>query len=240
MERTEQVVSRIKGVTFDLEGTIINIETIHHNAHLRAAADVGVHMEIEYAIDNLPQFVGGPDEKVAEEIALLAQDSFSTDQFLKSKRGYFEKSLAELSHIDPRDGFKEILRWIHDKGIKTAIGTVTERSFVLKLLDCASLFEEFDVALLVAKEDVESAKPSPDVYIETAHRMGIATNEQLVFEDSIVGVKAGRSAKSRVAAVPTVKSSKYIQSLLKVGAEAVFLGWKDQKLPSFINKLICA
>ena len=240
MERAKPVVPRIKGIAFDLEGTVIDIETLHFNAHLRAAADVGVNIGREYAIDNLPHFVGGPDEKIAEEIALLTQDSFSIDQFLIAKRGYFEKSLTELSRIDPRDGFKEILRWIHDQGIKTAIGTVTGRSLALQLLDRASLFSEFDVALLVAKEDVESTKPFPDVYLETARRMGIASNDQLVFEDSIVGVTAGRSAKSRVAAVPTVQSSKYINNLKQVGAEEVFLGWRDQKVRLFINKLISA
>ncbi len=240
MERVEPVTSRIKGVAFDLEGTIIDIESLHQNAHLQAASDLGIHISIEYAIDNLPHFVGGPDEKVAVEIALLAKNSFSTDEFLKAKRGYFEKSLERLSRIEARHGFKEILRWIHDQGIKTAIGTMTERPIALQLLNRASLLNEFDAILLVAKGDVESAKPSPDVYIETARRMVIVPNEQLVFEDSIVGIKAGLSAKSRVAAVPTVNNSKYIQNLSEVGAEEVFLGWRDQKLRSFINKLICA
>ena len=240
MEKVKPVISPIKGAAFDLEGTIIDIETLHHNAHLRAASDVGVHIVLEYAIDNLPHFVGGPDEKVAEEIASLAKHSFSTDQFLEAKRGYFEKSLAKLPHIEARDGFKEILRWIHAQGIKTAIGTVTDRSFAIELLDRASLFHEFDIALLVAKGDVERAKPSPDVYIETARRMKIQSSEQLVFEDSIVGVKAGLSAKSRVAAVPTVNSRKYLQSLLKIGAEEILVGWKDKKVRSYIKRLISA
>ena len=46
MERFEKQTKPIQGIAFDLEGTIINVEKLHHAAHLKSASDVGVNISI--------------------------------------------------------------------------------------------------------------------------------------------------------------------------------------------------
>jgi hypothetical protein len=48
-----------------LEGTVIDLERFHHQAHLQAALDIGLKLSLEEAIRKIPHFVGGPDETVA-------------------------------------------------------------------------------------------------------------------------------------------------------------------------------
>jgi HAD superfamily hydrolase (TIGR01509 family) len=50
----------------------------------------------------------------------------------------------------------------------------------------------FDV--IVAAEDTVRHKPEPDVFLETANRMGVPAEQCLVFEDSDLGIEAARRA----------------------------------------------
>jgi len=64
---------QIKGIAFDLEGTVIDVEVAHHNAHFATAAEVGVSLTFDNAFQ-LPHFIGGPDSKVMEDIWALSSD----------------------------------------------------------------------------------------------------------------------------------------------------------------------
>jgi len=47
---------------------------------------------------------------------------------------------------------------------------------------------------IVAAEDVTHHKPSPDVYLEAARRLGVDPRRCLAFEDTEIGLQAARSA----------------------------------------------
>ena len=49
--------------------------------------------------------------------------------------------------------------------------------------------------------DVKKGKPSPDIYLETAKNLGVSPSECLVFEDVIMGIKAGKNAGMQVCAI---------------------------------------
>ncbi len=238
MEKTKRKTALVQGIAFDLEGTIIDVESLHHIAHLHAAADIGINLSWQEAVVQLPHFVGGPDEEVATEIALLAKNETSPEKVLLAKRVYFNDLLRNKKDIAPRKGFREFLDWVRGLGMGTAIGTVSEHNLVLHLLKQANLESEFSPQVIVAKEDVTKLKPSPDVYYETAHRMGINPNNQLVFEDSIIGLSAARLAGCRLIAMPTIQLPDYVQSLYRTGAEAVFMSWEDNNIKSFIQKFV--
>jgi beta-phosphoglucomutase-like phosphatase (HAD superfamily) len=54
----------------------------------------------------------------------------------------------------------------------------------------------------VSADEVGRGKPSPDVYLETAHRLGVAPEACVCLEDSGHGIDAGKAARMRVIAVP--------------------------------------
>lgn len=228
----------VEGVAFDLEGTIVDVEALHHAAHLRAAADVGVVLTRGEAMLQLPHFIGGPDEEVAAEIVCLASRNISMEGVLSTKRSYFAELLRKRRRITARRGFRDFARWLKTRGLAIAVGTVTDRTAAFNFLERSGLLAEFGDEMVVAREDVSSPKPAPDVYRETARRLGIGPDRQLVFEDSAIGLKAGRSAGCRVAAVPTVRSAPFMRSLYSAGAEVVFTSWRDRGIRSFVNTLI--
>lgn len=55
---------------------------------------------------------------------------------------------------------------------------------------------------VVTGDQVARPKPSPDVYLEAARRLGVGAGRCLAFEDSVAGCEAARAAGMRVVAVP--------------------------------------
>jgi beta-phosphoglucomutase-like phosphatase (HAD superfamily) len=55
---------------------------------------------------------------------------------------------------------------------------------------------------VVTAEDVQHGKPSPDIYLQAAERMGVAPYEMLVLEDSHHGSRAGVASGACTIAVP--------------------------------------
>lgn len=67
-------------------------------------------------------------------------------------------------------------------------------------LDATGLRDVFEV--VVSSDEVEHGKPSPDVYLEAARRLGADPSACLVVEDSLNGVKAAVAAGMTVVLVP--------------------------------------
>jgi HAD superfamily hydrolase (TIGR01509 family) len=51
--------------------------------------------------------------------------------------------------------------------------------------------------VIVGREAVAHGKPAPDLFLETARRLGVAPELCVVFEDSPEGMEAARSAGMR-------------------------------------------
>ena len=217
----------IRGVAFDLEGTLVDLESIHHEAHLSAAKESGVLLTWSEAMAKLPSFVGGPDEAVAREIALLAGNAELLATVFARKQVHFDRLLRKAQPLKTREGFQEVYNYLKRRGYPLAVGSVTPKARASPLSRDAGLERMFELERMVFAEDIGEPKPSPAVYLETARRLGIPATEQLVFEDSVPGVRAAKAAGSQVVAIPTVWLPEYMKRLELAGAEKIFRSWQD-------------
>ncbi len=225
----------IHGIAFDLEGTVVNNEVAHHLGWIRVAGEIGVTLRSpEDAINKIPNFIGGPDGAIIEQIfGLLGTQTPPTVaqamQFLASKWKHYDALVKEID-LSPRDGFLEVLGRLRCKGIPVCIGTAVELERGLTLLRRSGLDKLFTLHEIVLVTDVAHSKPAPDCFLETARRMRVAQQEQLVFEDSPRGVMSGVAAGSPVIAMPTYKNEVLRKNLLGAGAREVCLDWRELNL----------
>ena len=80
-------------------------------------------------------------------------------------------------------------------------------------------------------------KPAPDVFLETARRMGIDPKNQLVFEDSPNGVRAAIAAGSRAIGMPVVIRGSAVAALVDAGAARIFFDWREINASALITNL---
>ncbi|OGH92845.1 MAG: hypothetical protein A2534_05205 [Candidatus Magasanikbacteria bacterium RIFOXYD2_FULL_39_9] len=227
---------KIQGFAFDLEGTVVNVEPAHHNAHFATAAEVGLEINSDNAFQLLPHFIGGPDIKVMEDIWALSQKKVSPGELLKRKQFHYEQLLATMD-VAPRRGFRHFFNTVVDLGLSVSIGSLTPMVQARVLLDRSGVGKVIGEANIVLAEHVQNHKPAPDVFLETARRMGINPTRQLVFEDSPRGVQAAISAGSRAVGMPVYNRPEATVPLIQAGVCRLFMEWDEISVLPFLQNL---
>ena len=183
----------IKAVIFDVDGTLIDSMWIWKQVDIEFLGKRGIplperlQMEIEgmsysetavYFKErfNLPESL----EEIKEEWRLMAED-------------YYKR------HIQLKSGAKEFLKLLYDKGLTLGIATSNSRELVDCMLANHGIRKYF--SNIRTSCEVEKGKPYPDVYLKVAEDMGIDPCRCLVFEDTLSGVMAAKSAGMRVFAM---------------------------------------
>jgi HAD superfamily hydrolase (TIGR01509 family) len=81
-----------------------------------------------------------------------------------------------------------------------AVASSSNRHLIDLVVQLAGLGDAFRVT--VSSEEVERGKPAPDVYLETARRLGVDPEACAAVEDSTNGLRSAHSAGMAVIAVP--------------------------------------
>ena len=183
----------IKAVIFDVDGTLIDSMWIWKQVDIEFLGKRGIplperlQMEIEgmsysetavYFKErfNLPESL----EEIKEEWRLMAED-------------YYKR------HIQLKSGAKDFLKLLYDKGLTLGIATSNSRELVDCMLANHGIRKYF--SNIRTSCEVDKGKPYPDVYLKVAEDMGIDPCRCLVFEDTLSGVMAAKSAGMRVFAM---------------------------------------
>jgi beta-phosphoglucomutase-like phosphatase (HAD superfamily) len=227
------------GIAFDFEGAVVDVEPCHHGAHIVSALkEAGLNMTNEDFHRYIEHFIGGPDDEVAEDIARLAADiaritggpevKVDSKNILARKRSEYDNSISDFP-IQPREGYLDFIKEIKQRGYPFSLGSLTERAYAENLLVNSGLFEIFGNSYqrIVLREDVENAKPAPDVWIETSKRMGVNKANQIVVEDSPRGIKGAMEIGAYCIGMPVYDKLKVRQDLREAGARHVFTNWDD-------------
>ena len=104
-----------------------------------------------------------------------------------------------------KPGVVELLDFLAGRGLPLAVATSAGRATAEHHLGRAGLLDRFTA--LATRDDVERAKPHPDVYLEAARRLGVAPERCLAFEDSNIGLEAAHAAGAMAFMVPDLAAA---------------------------------
>ena len=116
----------------------------------------------------------------------------------------FARSLEEraLGHLPLLPG---VARWLEDAkalGISCAMArTIHSRLAYLSIRD--------RFRFVLTAEDTKALKPAPDLYLKALEKADVHTEEALVIEDSMNGIRAASAAGLRTLAVPCSVTNNY-------------------------------
>ncbi len=133
----------------------------------------------------------------------LLKETFGLDESPEEILRTRLKILLELYEKELKlvDGIPEILQILSaEKHTKTALASGSPMKVIEFVLKKFSLSDTFRIK--VSGDCVERGKPHPDIYIETARRLGVSTEECVAIEDSINGIVSAKEAGMRCIAVP--------------------------------------
>ena len=186
----------VEAVLFDMDGLLIDTEAVYIEAYHAAARTVGVEIPLELC----HSMIGVPSRECEAMIQDHFGPAFSVDRF----QGHFNDHAGRLldSHVPVKPGAAEILDYLTGRGLPLAIATSSRATTVQRHLGRAGLLDHFTA--IATRYDVERAKPHPDVYLEAARRLGVATERCIAFEDSNVGLTAAHAAGTMAIMVPDI------------------------------------
>ncbi len=179
-------------VIFDMDGTLVATTEADFLAWQRIFKDAGKPLSFD---DYFP-LLGKKSQDVVYKVLKLEEDD--AEHALLQKMKYFEEIVAEKG-IDLMPNAEVFLQDLKSLGIPLALATSSRKLKMELVLAEVGLLKYFDV--LVSGEDVEHGKPSPDIFLLTADKLGIRPGQCLVFEDAVNGVKSAKAAGMKCIAI---------------------------------------
>lgn len=132
--------------------------------------------------------------------------------------------------IEPLKGLIPFLEKLKKLNIAMAIGTSAQRANVDFTFSKTGIGKYFSVVL--DEDFVDQGKPNPEVYIKTAKALGLSNSQCIVIEDSLSGVRAGKSAGSKVIGVSTTHTPEELHE-----ADMVIADFDNLDPESIISRL---
>jgi beta-phosphoglucomutase family hydrolase len=176
----------IKGLIFDLDGTLADTMPLHFKGWQSACKKFGAEIDNTF----LRKHTGSPGWMIANEIIKLnnLNGSVSVDQIVEEKLFTFRRDQHLVKPIRP---VVEIVKKYYGK-MPMSVGTGGHREAVERTLEITNLSKYFDI--IVTANDVDNFKPHPETFLKCAELMGIDPEFIEVFEDGDLGIEAALAA----------------------------------------------
>lgn len=193
-------MNKIKLAIFDMDGTIADSERIAQRVTIDFFKDRGITISEKEQKD-----VFGLNWKdLVKEI--LFRNGIEYNQTLKNtlKERYVRNMRKQVQAIP---GIYDLLNFLK---VRTKLALATNSRLREVNIICTKLkFNDF-FELKLARNHVKNAKPDPEIYLKAASIMEADPRECLVFEDSVVGIKAAKKANMKCIAIASTYTPQFL------------------------------
>ncbi len=186
----------INAVLFDLDGTLIDSESIHRIVWPMAVADLGYSMTDDQFL--ALRSLGRPF--VQAQVKEWWGEDFDYPLAREIRKRYFAEYLEKHGPLPVKPGAFELLKYLREKGITTAVATATDLARATQSLSELNLLPYFDK--VISAHMVKEGKPSPDVYLYACEQIGEKPENCIAVEDSPNGIRSAYRAGCNVIMVP--------------------------------------
>lgn len=187
---------KIRGIVFDFDGIIVDTEEPEFSSWVeiyhRYCADLtfqewsaclGTSQDAFNAVSELEKKIG---RKFPNPNAIWQEQA--------------ELSLSRAMQQPPLPGVLDTLDRANQLGLKLAIASSSDRSWVLNHLERLNLTHRFQV--IFTKDEIKPVKPDPGLYLAAITHLGLMPQETVAFEDSPNGIRAAKAAGLYCVAIP--------------------------------------
>jgi HAD superfamily hydrolase (TIGR01509 family) len=183
----------IRAVVFDLDGVIVDSEQVWDDVREAYTREAGGTYTETATRDMMGMSSVEWSRYMAESLHVPGTPE-------EINAAVVERMLARYGEAPPLlpgavDAVRRIGAWV-----PLAIASSSNRELIDAVLRVSGLAADF--AATVSSEEVPRGKPSPDVYLEAARRLGVEAARCGAVEDSHNGIRSAKAAGMRVVAVP--------------------------------------
>ena len=186
----------IKAVLFDMDGLMVDTESLSTEAFINSAKAQGYNMTKEETLKvlgftkaNIYQFWIDYFQGTNVDGKKLVDDHYE----------YIENVLYTVGP-EKMPYVEELLKYLKENNYKIAVASSSDTADIKNNLEKTKLEKYIDE--IASGAEVENGKPAPDVFLLAAKRLGVDAKDCLILEDSKAGIKAGKASGATVFMVP--------------------------------------
>ena len=185
--------NNIKGVIFDLDGTLID------------SMWVWDQIDIEYLSEKNLEVPKNLNDEIGHlsfnQVAVYFKERFKLkDSLDEIKQRWNDMAYYHYStDIKLKEGVVEFLKFLKESNIKIGLATSNSHDLLEVVLKNNNIYDYFDAITIT--DEVSVGKHEPDVYLLAAKKLNLSPSECLVFEDIVQAKKKKKKAEMKVVGV---------------------------------------
>lgn len=179
-----KIEKNIKGLIFDCDGTLIDTMPLHIESWNEAFTQIGYKLPEDF----IDRFKGIPSADIVRMYNLEFNTDLDPEGTAALKNSIVEKKIPFAKPIQPIVD----IAIKHINKLPMAVASGGNRTNVDNSINSLGLNGVFDT--VVTANDNVKPKPSPDIFLEAAKRIGVEPENCLVFEDGDMGIEAAEKA----------------------------------------------
>lgn len=184
-----------KAAIFDMDGLLLDTERVCKGVFEEACTSLSIPFLEDVYLD----IIGRNAQGIEKVIRAGYGDDLDYPALNEAWRVRYN-AVVKHQAIPVKEGVIELLTWLKDNDIPTAVATSTQNDVAKIKLKFAGLDHYFDN--LTTGCEVKHGKPDPEIYLLAANRLNIHPEQCLAFEDSNNGVRAAVSANMQTFQIP--------------------------------------
>ena len=185
-------------VIFDMDGVIFDSE----QACLACWREVGEKYGIREIEEVFTRCIGTNKNQTREIVETAYAKAFGSgiaDRLLADSSVLFHQNYDD-GRLPVKPGVREILEYLKEHDIRTAVASSTRKAVVEKELDEAGFLTYFDK--IIGGDAVKISKPNPEIYLLACEELAVNPAETFAIEDSYNGIRSAYAAGMRPIMVP--------------------------------------
>lgn len=185
----------INAVVFDMDGVIFDSERLVIECWKVIADKYGIENIEEACFECL-----GINAALTKELMKKRYgEEFPYDAYKKEMSALFH-SRAAGGKLPQKEGIAELLTFLKENRIPTAVASSTRREVVIRELEEGGLLPYFDQ--VICGDMVKRSKPEPDIFLKACESLSADPAEAFAIEDSYNGIRAAARAGMKPIMVP--------------------------------------
>lgn len=176
----------LEAVIWDMDGVLA--DTAPH--HFLSWRETFARRGIEFTDADFKRGFGVRNDAIIKNVLGEQTTDAEIEAIAQEKEQTFRGIIG--NDVKPLSGAIELLRRLHDKGIKMAIASSTVAANIRLIVGSLDIEKYFGA--IITGQDVTKGKPHPQVFLLAAQRLGAQPRNCIVFEDAVAGVQAAKSA----------------------------------------------
>jgi HAD superfamily hydrolase (TIGR01509 family) len=176
-------------ILLDLDGTLTD-SVYQHALAWHKALELG---GIELSVWRIHRRIGMSGGLLAESLARETGKELSDTDAEQMKKAHARLFAAQLPDVRPLPGAKQLVRHLTRMNVPWAVATSGYLASARPLLQLVDIPTGVPI---ITRDDVQHAKPNPDLWLAAAARLGVPPESAIAIGDSVWDLLAARRARS--------------------------------------------